>query len=64
MLCSQTVAIDLPLKALVWQDESGRVWVGYNDPAYIAARHEVTQCPVVANMRKVLASLIEASVTR
>ncbi|UCD67082.1 MAG: DUF302 domain-containing protein [Betaproteobacteria bacterium] len=64
MLCSQTVAIDLPLKALVWQDESGRVWVGYNDPAYIAARHEVTQCPVVANMRKALASLIEASVTR
>lgn len=64
MQCSQTVAIDLPLKALVWEDESGQVWVGYNDPTYIAARHEITQCPVVENIRKALSSLIEASVAR
>ncbi|UCH48698.1 MAG: DUF302 domain-containing protein [Betaproteobacteria bacterium] len=64
MHCSQTVAIDLPLKALVWEDESGQVWVGYNDPAYIAERHEITQCPVVANIRKALSSLIEATVAR
>ena len=64
MQCSQTVAIDLPLKALVWEDESGQVWVGYNDPAYVAARHEITQCPVVENIRKALSSLIEASVAR
>src|SRR5258708_40250513 len=34
--CSQTVGIDLPLKALVWQDESGQVWIGYNSPGYTA----------------------------
>ena len=42
MECAQTVGIDLPLKALVWQDESGQVWLGYNDPAYLAARHDLT----------------------
>jgi uncharacterized protein (DUF302 family) len=64
MQCSQTVAIDLPLKALVWEDESGQVWVGYNDPAYIAARHGASQCPVVENIRKAISSLIEATVAR
>jgi uncharacterized protein (DUF302 family) len=33
MQCTQTVGIDLPLKALVWQDASGQVWLGYNDPS-------------------------------
>ena len=35
----QTVGIDLPLKALVWQDEAGTTWLSYNDPAYLAHRH-------------------------
>ena len=35
----QTAAIDLPLKALVWQDADGATWLGYNDPAWIARRH-------------------------
>jgi uncharacterized protein (DUF302 family) len=35
----QTAAIDLPLKALVWQDEAGIVWLTYNTPAWIAERH-------------------------
>ncbi len=47
MECSQTVGIDLPLKALVWEDASGQVWLGYNDPAFLAQRHGVPQCPVV-----------------
>jgi uncharacterized protein (DUF302 family) len=34
-----TVAIDLPLKILAWQDADGRTWVAYNDPGYIQARH-------------------------
>jgi uncharacterized protein (DUF302 family) len=38
----QTVAIDLPLKALVWQDESGDTWLSYNDPAWLALRHELS----------------------
>jgi uncharacterized protein (DUF302 family) len=37
----QTVAIDLPLKALVWQDASGDTWLSYNDPAWLALRHEL-----------------------
>jgi len=39
MQAAQTVGIDLPLKALVWQDAQGAVHLTYNDPAWIAARH-------------------------
>lgn len=39
MQAAPTLAIDLPLKALVWQDDSGRVWVTYNDPEYLQKRH-------------------------
>ena len=35
----QTIGIDLPLKALVWQDASGDTWLSYNDPAWLAQRH-------------------------
>jgi uncharacterized protein (DUF302 family) len=35
----QTIAIDLPLKALVWQDASGDTWLSYNEPAWLAGRH-------------------------
>jgi uncharacterized protein (DUF302 family) len=35
----QTIGIDLPLKALVWQDASGKTWLSYNDPAWLAERH-------------------------
>ena len=35
----QTTGIDLPLKALVWQDASGDTWLSYNDPAWLATRH-------------------------
>ena len=35
----QSAGIDLPLKALVWQDTDGKVWLSYNDPAWIAQRH-------------------------
>ncbi len=44
MLCEQTVAIDLPQKALVWEDDAGKVWLGYNDPAYLANRHAIAGC--------------------
>ena len=39
MQSNQTIGIDLPLKALVWQDASGKVWLSYNDPASLAKRH-------------------------
>jgi uncharacterized protein (DUF302 family) len=35
----QTIGIDLPLRALVWQDASGDTWLSYNDPAWLAKRH-------------------------
>ncbi len=35
----QTIGIDLPLKALVWQDPSGETWLSCNDPAWLAKRH-------------------------
>lgn len=38
---TQTAGIDLPLKALVWTDAAGGTWLGYNDPDWIAARHDV-----------------------
>jgi uncharacterized protein (DUF302 family) len=39
MQAAQTIGIDLPLKALVWQDASGSTWLSYNDPAWLAKRH-------------------------
>ena len=41
MLASPTIAIDLPLKVLVWEDEQGKVWVSFNDSAYLQKRHHV-----------------------
>lgn len=42
MVASPTVAIDLPLKALVWEDAGGRVWLSYNAAAYLKSRHEIS----------------------
>jgi len=39
MQSNQTIGIDLPLKALVWQDASGKTWLSYNDPGWLAKRH-------------------------
>ena len=62
MECAQSVGIDLPLKALVWEDASSQVWLGYNDPVYIAQRHGASQCPVAGKLRKVLAGIAAAAV--
>jgi uncharacterized protein (DUF302 family) len=64
MECSQTVGIDLPLKALVWQDESGQVWLGYNDPAYLAKRHGVAQCPAATGLKKALAGFAQQAIAK
>ena len=47
MQAVQTVGIDLPLKALVWQDASGTTWLSYNDPAWIAQRHGLDEAASV-----------------
>jgi uncharacterized protein (DUF302 family) len=62
MQCAQTAGIDLPMKALVWQDASGQVWLGYNDASFIAKRHDAPQCPVTDNLNKVLAALARDTV--
>lgn len=49
MQCQQLAALDLPQKALVFEDEDGQVWFAYNDPEYIADRHNITGCDDVVN---------------
>ena len=39
MLAAPSVAIDLPLKILVWEDAQGKAWVSYNSPEYLKSRH-------------------------
>jgi len=64
MECAQSAGIDLPLKALVWEDASGQVWLGYNDPAFLAQRHGAPQCPAVGGLSKALSSLVGETVAR
>jgi uncharacterized protein (DUF302 family) len=51
----QTIGIDLPLKALVWQDGSGTTFLSYNDPAWLAKRHGISgAAAVVGNLSAAL----------
>jgi len=62
MQSSRSIAIDLPQKFLVWQDENGDVFVTYNDPQYIAERHGITdQNEVLALITKALANFTAAA---
>src|ERR1700681_2653703 len=57
----QTVGIDLPLKALVWEDASGTTWLSYNEPSWIVQRHGVTNAePVVTKMAAGLSAISRA----
>ncbi|MGL5005389.1 MAG: DUF302 domain-containing protein [Casimicrobium sp.] len=64
MECAQSVGIDLPLKALVWEDKDGQTWIGYNDPKYLAARHKTECAGVVDNMSKALGAFTAAAVAQ
>ena len=64
MECAQSAGIDLPLKALVWEDAQAQVWLGYNDPAWLAQRHDAAACPVVENLKKALAGLADAATAK
>jgi uncharacterized protein (DUF302 family) len=58
MQSAQTVGIDLPLKALVWQDASGKTWLSYNEASWIAQRHGVADAqPVVSKMADLLSAI-------
>jgi uncharacterized protein (DUF302 family) len=43
MLAAPSIAIDLPLKVLIWEDGQGKVWVSYNSPDYLKERHGLPQ---------------------
>jgi uncharacterized protein (DUF302 family) len=60
--CSQTVGIDLPMKLLVWTDESDQVWIGYNDPAWIGRRHGVESCPAISTLSQALRKMVEGAI--
>jgi uncharacterized protein (DUF302 family) len=62
MQCSQSVAIDLPQKILIWEDESGSVKVSYNDPEYLKQRHGTEGCDeAFENISSAIDNLIEAA---
>ena len=60
----QTIGLDLPLKALVWQDTSGDTWLSYNDPAWLAKRHGVgAEAELVVNNMTVALSAVARAAT-
>lgn len=55
MMSNQSIAIDLPLKAIAWEDAAGKVWLGYNTPVSLSKRHHIDDREaVIAKMTKVL----------
>ena len=58
----QAIGIDLPLKALVWEDAAGKTWISYNEPNWIAQRHGIANAePVVAKMADLLSAISTAA---
>jgi uncharacterized protein (DUF302 family) len=65
MQSKQTAGIDLPLKALVWEDEAGKVWLTYNRAEYIAARHHIgDHDATITAMNTGLEALLRAATTQ
>ena len=65
MLCAQTVAIDLPQKMLIWQDEADKVWLSYNTPDYLKKRHNIEGCDeVLGKVTKVLGAVSKAATSK
>jgi len=65
MQCDQRVGIDLPQKAIIWQNEAGEVWLAYNDPQYLANRFNLTGCDkVLKKVAGALANFAKAATTK
>ncbi len=60
MEASPSIALDLPLKALAWQDDQGKVWLSYNSPNYLEQRHHLD--PELIKRIAGIGALIEAAV--
>lgn len=59
MVAQPTIAIDLPMKALAWQDAAGKVWIGFNSADYLKKRHDLTD--EQAKSLAVVGALIDAA---
>ena len=62
MVCQQSVAIDLPQKALIWEDDNAQVWISYNDPNYLKKRHAIADCgEALSKIGRALSGLSKAA---
>lgn len=65
MQCQQSVAIDLPQKAIIWEDDKSKVWISYNDPRYLGKRHNIIGCDeVISKVEKALSGITKAAATK
>lgn len=65
MQCAPSVAIDLPQKALVWEDADNKVWLAYPNPAFLKELHSIEGCdPVLEKISGLLASLAAAATAK
>jgi len=60
MVAAPQTGLDLPLKALVWEDSAGQVWLAYNDPQYVVSRHALAPA-LAANLAAVVPLLEHAA---
>jgi len=60
MVAAPLIALDLPLKVLIWQDAAGQVWVSYTDPAYLARRYGLpaSLVPNIAGVAGVVSAVV------
>jgi uncharacterized protein (DUF302 family) len=64
MQSAQTAGIDLPLKILVWQDAANNTWLSYNEPRWVAERHNVTPgVPAVSKMTDLVSAIVNKAST-
>ncbi len=65
MKCQQSVAIDLPQKALIWNDSKDNTWISYNNPRYLVERHNIPNCEeVISKIEKALAGITKTAATK
>jgi uncharacterized protein (DUF302 family) len=59
---SRSIGIDLPMKALIWEDRAGQVWFTYNAPDYLARRHGITEMgDLIQKMQQIMSDLAMAA---
>jgi uncharacterized protein (DUF302 family) len=62
MTAAQPIGVDLPLRVLVWQDGARATWLTYNDPCWLARRHDISgSAPAAAAIAAILGDLVTAT---